>query len=629
MFFKKSSYSLRKSSNILHTSYNWYKKRGNRLSEDSKVKLKEQLLDLDKAVQEGNREQASVLAKKLESFGEVHFKRSFFDYTKEFVIAIVLALAVATVVRQMWFELYEIPTGSMRPTFREQDHLTVSKLAFGLNVPLKTEHFYFDPSLVQRTGVFIFSGVNIPFIDQDTTYFWVFPYKKRYIKRLIGKPGDSLYFYGGKIYGVDRDGNEITELLANPYLQGLEHIPFLTFEGIVSAPTRNQFIFKQFYKPLGRLNVQPDGSFKGEIFNGKNWIKDNQSVEEQPHQQIETYSDFAGIRNFAMARLLTRKQLEEIGDVDVKNLDEGVLYLELRHSPNLSKARFQQDKRGLILTLSSSVSVIPLQQKHLNAIMDSMYTARFGVANGRAYRYSLEENSGPNTSSPYIKNVEDGMYEFYHGKAFKVGWGGILSELPSDHPLYRKDPAHIQKLFNLGIDFDTAYSPRPSQATFPQRYAYFRDGDLFLLGSPILKKGEDVLDNFLKSEQQRTEESSSGSQPYIAFKDYGAPLLEDGGLDKDFIKAFGVQVPDKHYMALGDNHAMSSDSRIFGFVPEANIQGAPSLIIWPPGDRIGKPQQPPYQLINTPRLIVWGLVALALAIWYFIHRRKMQKPIVL
>ena len=156
-------------------------------------------------------------------------------------MALALALCVAIVVRQSWFELYEIPTGSMRPTFKEQDHLSVTKTAFGINIPLVTDHILFNPALVERTGVITFTGDKIP-IDQDTKFMWVFPYKKRFIKRLIGRPGDSLYFYGGKIYAIDSEGNPVKEFLDAPWLDGIEHIPFMQFTGSIvhSGPSEIQ-----------------------------------------------------------------------------------------------------------------------------------------------------------------------------------------------------------------------------------------------------------------------------------------------------------------------------------------------------------------------------------------------------
>lgn len=618
-----SFYSLRKSRRIMQSGYAWYKKKGKKLTLEQLSSFENDLAQLDQALLENNRENADFFARKVELFCETHFKKSIFDYIVELVIALVLALAIATVVRQMWFEPYEIPTGSMRPTFEEHDHLTVSKLAFGINCPLMTAHLYFNPDLVQRSSIVIFSGDGIALSDTDSTYFGLFPYKKRYIKRLIGKPGDSLYFYGGKIYGVDGKGDLITDLLETPWTPKIEHVPFLNFEGKLTNPQKNVFVFNQMNKPIGKLSALPFGILLGEVFNGSEWVKDNPDAQKTEHSQIESYSDFLGMRNYAMARLLTKAQLQKYTTIDTKDLGEGVMYLELRHHPSLTFPKPLIERYGLML--ATQVAVIPLQQNHLDAIMDNMYTARFVLADGQATRYNASE-SRFSARSPLFPNVPNGTYEFYYGKAVKVGWGAITYALAANHPLYSHEPANIQKLYNLGIEMDTAFAPSGiNQCCYPNRYAYFRDGDLYLLGAAILKKDDAALITFNEREQKRQQESST-SRPYIAFQDYGPPL-KDNKIDAAFIRSFGITIPEKQYLVLGDNHAMSSDSRVFGSIPEANLQGAPSLIIWPPGDRLGAPAQKPYPIFNLPRSIVWGVVLLIAAIWYAIHRRSLKQPI--
>ena len=102
-------------------------------------------------------------------------------------------------------------SGSMRPTLKEKDMLLVSKTDFGINIPLQAKHLYFDQDLLKRGSIVIFTSKNLDISDQNMLYFYLFPGKKQLVKRLIGKPGDILYFYGGRIYGIDKHGNEIKE----------------------------------------------------------------------------------------------------------------------------------------------------------------------------------------------------------------------------------------------------------------------------------------------------------------------------------------------------------------------------------------------------------------------------------
>jgi signal peptidase I len=622
----KRIYSLNKSHRILRHAYTLYKRKGALLDRETLKNLEQMLEDLDKAILSHNRKEADPLAKKVESFVDANFHKTIFDYTKELGIALLLALILAIFIRQMWFEIYEIPTGSMRPTFKEKDDLTATKTAFGINVPLSTSHFYFDPNLVKRTGIVILSGDKLDLQDTDSPYFGVIPYKKRYTKRLIGKPGDSLYFYGGKIYGIDRDGNEIRELLDSPWMAKLDHIPFLSFEGKLVNPTPGEIFFLQMNQPRARLTVHPTQGIQGEIYDGKKWKIDTPSKANEKHDTIDTYGDYLGINRFAMARLITPNELKERTDLQKEGLEEGLLYLELAHHPSLTfpkpELREQDIHWGLILRPQKTL--IPLNQDHLQRIMKTMYTARFEIKDGFAKKYSVEKT--PFTpSSPRFSDVPNGTYEFYYGKAWSIGFGGTATELDSNFPLYDSKPENVQKLFNLGIDMMTVFEPKKTgNRLFPHRYAYFRDGDLYLMGSPIILKEEETMKQYLNREEKRANESPQG-KPYISFKDLGPPLKE-GRIDKEFIRTFGITVPDKHYLVLGDNHAMSADSRIFGFLPEANLQGAPSFIIWPFGERWGEPPQVNYPIFTLPRIVIWTIAALCLLSFFLYHRYRRSHP---
>jgi signal peptidase I len=619
-------YSFRKSRAILKNVYFWYKKKGESLPLAQRKILEEQMSRLDQAILDKKREESYSTAQQLEQFSEEHCKKSFWHYSWELLLALLFALVIATLVRQVWFELYEIPTGSMRPTFREQDHLTVTKTAFGINFPLQTRHLYFDPTLVQRGSVLIFSGDGLPLPDVDTTFFGIFPYKKRYIKRLIGKPGDAFYFYGGQLYGVDQAGQELTELRDVPWMKTLDYVPFLSFDGQISQVKGQTILFQLFNQPVGKISYNFKGQLQAEVYNGAGWIKDQPLAQAKQHDQIETYSDLFGMRNYAMARLLTKEQLAYLNQ-PVSDLEEGVLYLQLHHTPSLAYPDpVILTSSGGRVSVTGYSAVIPLRQEHLDAIMKNLYTARFVIEDAKARRYEVGK-ANFSSASPQFPNMPDGTYEFYFGKASRIHWAGISTTVDASSPLYSRRPENVQKLFNLGIEMSNYFKPQPHiESNFPHRYAYFREGDLYLMGAPVIKKGDQALVNFVERETQREKEATE-AKPYVAFKDYGAPLKE-GKLDRAFVRRFGITVPEKQYLVLGDNHAMSSDSRVFGFVPQANLQGAPCWIIWPPGERLGPPSQKPYPLINLPRGIVWTCVALILLAWYACHCWQMRRPVV-
>lgn len=621
-------YRLRKCKNTLRHIYALYKKKWNTLPQERVEKLEQDMSALDSAILEGNREQAHELTKKLEGFEKRYLKKSPWDHLKEIVFALSSALIIATIVRQVWFEPMEIPTGSMRPTFKEQDRLIVAKDRFGINIPLKAQHLFFNSNLLQRTGVFIFRPENMDIPNSDTTYFGL-PGKKRFIKRCMGKPGDTLYFYGGKIYGFDEQKNDLTELRLNSELEHLEHIPFINFEGKVTTTAPNArgmyspVFFYQMNQLIGKHTLSSSGNIQGALFIEKQWQPESSSKESS-----HSYKDFWGIKNFAMARLLSSEDLHKFSKADLSSLEEAPLYLELRHSPSLlnPKPDIIRDHRNRIRpSISTHTTVIPLQDKHLEKIMHSLYTSRFVIKDGLAQRYSAEKPQwGHRDNYPHFPDVEDGTYEFYHGKAASISWSGRATPLEEGHPLYQVTPENIKKLFNLGIEFHQAYAPfSKKQIYFPSRYAYFREGDLLSMGSVIFEKDDPLLLAFHKREAAL----QNRSPQYTPFQDYGPPLLSNGDLDIKMIQKYGLKIPEKMYLALGDNHASSSDSRDFGFVPEENIRGGASIILWPDGERWGTPLEQPTPWLTAPRMLIWTIFTLIIAFFYVFQKIRFKKPV--
>lgn len=610
------TYRLKKSLHIFRHVLKLYRRKRKVLTDGQRTEIVKTLNGLQEQILEKDRKSASDVAHRAAELTTLYLKKTPFERGRDFIIGLALALLVAVLIRTMWFELYEIPTGSMRPTLSEEDRLVVSKTTFGINIPLKRGHFIFDPNLVMRNGVFVFTGAGMDIHDVDTLYFYLFPGKKQFVKRMMGKPGDVLYFYGGKMYGVDKDGNDISPLLNLDYLDRIDHVPYIYLNGKLTLPDKpnggiySPVTIKQMNLPVAQLSVESQGRVVGEML--------------FPYQgAVEDYYELWGFSDYGISRLLTRQEVQNYTGTPLSQLGDASLYLEIIHHPSVKYPKINRDYSGRLMPgVGTTSSVLPLTEDHLKTLMDNLYTARFIVKNGKAYRYGSQLSQ----MSPELKGVPDGTYEFYYGKGYKVHFSGIKTTLPKDHPLYQFSPKMVQLLYNLGIEWNTYYAPHAKdQYILPSRYVYYRDGDLYAMGAPLLNKKDPTLIKFIQQEYLR-QEAAPNYRPHIPFDDPGAPLTKDGKLDVELIRQKGLAIPLGRYLALGDNYAMSADSRDFGFVPEANIRGAPDFIFWPPGHRLGQILQVNYPFFNSPRVLVWVLAFIGFGAYYLWHRKRYKLP---
>lgn len=91
---------------------------------------------------------------------------------REYVESIVIALVLALIVRTFVVQAFKIPTGSMRPTLLEGDRILVNKFLYRFKEP-------------ERGDVIVFKFPEDP--------------KRDFIKRLVGKGGDSVLIQNGRI----------------------------------------------------------------------------------------------------------------------------------------------------------------------------------------------------------------------------------------------------------------------------------------------------------------------------------------------------------------------------------------------------------------------------------------------
>lgn len=100
------------------------------------------------------------------------------EYAKSFFPVLLLVL----ILRSFLFEPFRIPSGSMMPTLVEGDFIFVNKFAYGLRLPVINTKIVEigDP---ERGDVIVFKLPSDPTIN--------------YIKRVVGLPGDTVYYDQG------------------------------------------------------------------------------------------------------------------------------------------------------------------------------------------------------------------------------------------------------------------------------------------------------------------------------------------------------------------------------------------------------------------------------------------------
>lgn len=113
----------------------------------------------------------------------------------EFVKTALIAVTIALIIRSIFLEPFNIPSGSMKPTLLVGDYLFVNKPAYGYSrfsfpfgiAPIENRIWQAEP---QRGDVIVFALPTNTSID--------------YIKRVIGLPGDELQVRRGRLFLNDQ-----------------------------------------------------------------------------------------------------------------------------------------------------------------------------------------------------------------------------------------------------------------------------------------------------------------------------------------------------------------------------------------------------------------------------------------
>ncbi|WP_143315999.1 signal peptidase I [Clostridium sp. HBUAS56017] len=177
-----------------------------------------------------------------EKKGKIKKKKNFFF---EWIVPIIVAVAIAILIKQfLIFKVY-IPSGSMIPTLNVGDHLFVTRV-YNLNN-------------IKRGDIIVFDSEEL----NDVL-----------IKRLIGLPGDTVSIVNGK---VSVNGEELDESYVKP-------------------ENSDQF-YGEFHVPDGKYFFLGDN--RRVSFDSRKWVNpyvDGKDIKAKAQLKVYPFSDFGSVK---------------------------------------------------------------------------------------------------------------------------------------------------------------------------------------------------------------------------------------------------------------------------------------------------------------------------------------------
>lgn len=161
------------------------KKHDRRIGAGEQERLREAMEEVRQSAERNDRQRTRAALERLDSVADqvLGFARK--STTREYLESIVIAVAIALVLRAFVVEAFKIPTGSMVPTLEVGDHIFVNKFIYGLRVPF-TNAWFVQWAEPQRGDVIVFRYPPDP--------------SKDYIKRVVAIAGDRVSVRAGTVF---------------------------------------------------------------------------------------------------------------------------------------------------------------------------------------------------------------------------------------------------------------------------------------------------------------------------------------------------------------------------------------------------------------------------------------------
>lgn len=182
---------------------------------------------------------------------------------RDYSLAIGTSILFALFIRFFLLEAYRMPSRAMQPTLEAGDTLFVSKFSYGFRLPWGGKRI--SPSAPHYGDVVVFE-----FLDEPS---------RRYIKRVVGLPGDRVILKNGVVQLNGKATSPKTpenDLCAKESLPGTRpyevcfEAPLMTMEKEVMVPVGEVFVAGDFRSvPQDNRKLKPFGLVPDSLIYGK------------------------------------------------------------------------------------------------------------------------------------------------------------------------------------------------------------------------------------------------------------------------------------------------------------------------------------------------------------------------
>ncbi len=161
-----------------------------------------------------------------------------------------LAIGIALTIRWAFMEAYVIPSQSMLPSLLIHDHIFVNKLVYGVRVPF-SEKWLVEFGKPKKGEVIVFK-----FPQDKSTFF---------IKRVVGVPGDKIFYEDGNLYVND----QLMEREPAKEADNFSYVRDVDFQANGKHPFASKGDFEHYRENLNGVNhdvLLAKGEYLGESY---------------------------------------------------------------------------------------------------------------------------------------------------------------------------------------------------------------------------------------------------------------------------------------------------------------------------------------------------------------------------